>query len=119
MWASDLSVGQIEFTRDKESISGYYSLDAAQWVARRQMILRNAKAMMAKAQDRYVNAVNKKQREMTFQVGENIWLDSRNLGIPTELSIKWSARWIGPFSVKKVLHLDVYMLDLGRTVGKS
>ena len=53
-------------------------LDAAQWVARRQMILRNAKAMMAKAQDRYASAVNKKRREITFKVGEKVWLDSKN-----------------------------------------
>jgi hypothetical protein len=73
--ASDLSVGQSEFTRDQERLSEYYLLDAAQWVARKQMIIRNAKAMMAKAQDRYANAVYKKRREVTFQVGENVWLD--------------------------------------------
>ena len=56
------------------------------------MILPNAKAMMAKAQDCYASAVNKKRQEVTFQVGEQVWLDSRNLEIPTELSMKWSAR---------------------------
>ena len=49
MLASDLSVGQREFTRDQERLSSYYSLDVAQWVGRRQIILRNAKAIMAKA----------------------------------------------------------------------
>lgn len=87
--ASDLFVAQSEFTRDQERLSNYYSFDAAQWVARRQMILRNAKAMMAKVQDRYASVVNKKRREVTFQVGEKVWLDSQNLGISTELSIKW------------------------------
>ena len=33
-----------------------------------------------------------------------------------DLSIKWSARWIGPFSVKKILHPDVYVLELGKRV---
>ena len=70
--ASDLSVGQSEFTRDEKMFLGYYSLDAAQWVTRRQMILRNAKAMMAKAQDCYASMVNKKRREVTFQVEEKI-----------------------------------------------
>jgi hypothetical protein len=56
------------------------------------MILRNSKAMMAKAQDHYASAVNKNWREMTFQVSKKVWLDLRNLRIPTELSIKWSAR---------------------------
>lgn len=57
---------------------GLLLLDAAQWVARRQMILRNAKAMMAKAQDRYASAVNKKRREMTFHMDNKVWLDSKN-----------------------------------------
>ena len=119
MLASDLSVGQSEFTCDQQRVSGYYSLDTTQWVTRRLMILRNVKVMMAKAQDRYASAVNKKWWEMTFKVGENVWLDSRNLEIPTDLSIKWSAMWIGSFLVKKILHLDVYVLDLGKKVGKS
>jgi hypothetical protein len=75
--------------------------------------------MIAKAQDRYVSAVNKKRREMTFQVDENVWLDSMNLRISTELSIKWSARWIGSFPVKKILHWDMYVQNLGKRIGKS
>ena len=116
---SDLSIGQSESTHDQERLSSYYSRDSVQWIVRRQMIFRNTKAMMVKAQDRYASVVNKKRRQMTFQVGEKIWLDSRNLRIPTELSIKWSARWIGPFPVKKKFHPNVYVLDLGKRVGKS
>ena len=52
-------------------------------------------------------------------MGEKVWLDSRNLGIPTEFSIKWSARWIGPFPVKKIFHPDVYVLELDKRVDKS
>jgi hypothetical protein len=74
--------------------------------------------MMAKAQDRYANAVNKKRREESFKEGEKVWLDSTNLGLPTEVSAKWFARWIGPFPVKKILHPDVYVSDL-QGVGKN
>lgn len=52
-------------------------------------------------------------------MGENVWVELRNLGIPTELSIKWSARWSGLFHVKKIIPLDMYVLDLGKRVGKS
>ena len=52
-------------------------------------------------------------------MGEKVWLDSRNLGIHTEFSIKWSARWIGHFPVKKIFHPDVYVLELGKRVDKS
>ena len=83
------------------------------------MIICNVKAMMAKAQDCYANAVNKKRREVTFQVGENVWLDSRNLEIPTELSINWSATWIWPDPVKKFFHPNVYVFDLDKRIGMS
>lgn len=36
-----------------------------------------------------------------------------------ELFIKWSARLIGPFLINEILHLDVYVLDLDKKVGKS
>jgi hypothetical protein len=75
--------------------------------------------MMAKAQDRYAEQVNKKRREETFKVDEKVWLDSRNLAIPTEVSLKWSARWIGPFPVKKILHPDAYVLDIPPRFGKN
>jgi hypothetical protein len=75
--------------------------------------------MMAKAQDRYAEQVNKKRHEVMFKVDEKFWLDSMNLAIPTEVSLKWSTRWIGPFPVKKILHLDVYVLDIPPRVGKN
>ena len=67
MLADNLSVGQSELMRDQQRFSCYYSFDAAQWVARRQVTYRHAKAMMAKAQDHYASVVNKKRREVTFQ----------------------------------------------------
>ena len=69
MLTSDLFVGQSEFTLDQKRLSRYYLLDAAQWVAQKQMIIYNAKAMMTKAQYHYANAVNKKRCEVAFQVG--------------------------------------------------
>ena len=48
-----------------------------------------------------------------------MWLNSKKIVIPTKLSIKWSARWIRPFRVKKILNPDVCVLDLGMRVGKT
>ena len=42
--------------------------------------------------------------------------------VATEYLTKWAvltARWIGLFPVKKILHSDVYVLNLGKRVGKS
>ena len=52
------------------------------------MILRNARFKLAKSQDCYANAVNKKPRDEKFGVGKKVWLDSRNLGLPMEVSTK-------------------------------
>jgi hypothetical protein len=93
--------------------------NVADWIAKQRLILCNAQLMMAKAQDRYLEQVNKKRYEETFKVDEKVWLDSRNLAIPTEVSLKWSARWIGPFLVKKILHSNVYVLDIPPRVGKN
>lgn len=57
--------------------------------------------MMAKVQDCYTKAVNKKQRDKTFQVEKKIKLDSRILGMPTDILIKWLAEWIGSFLMEK------------------
>lgn len=61
MLANDLPIGQSEFTHNQERLSEYGSMDLTE-----QMIFRNAKAMMAKTQDRYVNIVNMKRNKETF-----------------------------------------------------
>jgi len=56
------------------------SVDVAQWIAKRKMIMLNAQMMMAKEQDCYTRAVYKKRHEETFQVDKKVWLDSKNFG---------------------------------------
>lgn len=53
------------------------------------------------------------------QVEGKVWLDSRTSGISTNASIKWCVRRIRSFAVKKILHPDVYMLNINKRVGKS
>ena len=102
--AIDLSSGRSQWYRDQERLSRYFSQDAVQWVEWCNVILRNTRLKLAKAQDRYANVVNKKRQNERFVIGEKVWLDSRNLGLLIELSSKWSVRWIGPFPVKKMIH---------------
>jgi hypothetical protein len=90
--ASDLSIGQSKFTHDQETTIELLLAQCGPIGCAEANDLPKRKIIIAKAQDRYVSTVNKKRREITFQVGENVWLDSMNLRIPTELSIKWSAR---------------------------
>ena len=41
-----------------------------------------------------------------------MWLDTTNLSIPNSLSHKWVQRWAGPYKVLKVIHKDVYLIDV-------
>ena len=81
--------------------------------------MRNARLKLAKSQDCYANIVKKKRRNERFAIGEKVWLDSRNLGLPTKVSAKWLACWIGPFAVKKMIHQDVYVLDIEPRAGRN
>lgn len=60
-----------------------------------------------------------KRREETWKVDEKVQSDSRNLGFMKEATLKWSAWWIGPLPITKILHKDVYILDLAKRVGKN
>lgn len=104
--------------REQEKLLGYHSLDAAQWVAQSQMIFCNAKAMMTKAQDRYTSVVKK-----------NVWgsIESGRKGL-VGLEELWNIHGIIHqvvrnvdlcVSNKKILHLDVCVLVLGKRGGKS
>ena len=65
----------------------------------------NAQMMMVKEQNRYMRAMIKKWCNEHFQVAENVWktyVDFSN----------WWGRWIGRFAVKKILHTNVYVLDI-------
>lgn len=102
-----------EWYRDQERLSGYFSNNALCYVEQRNVILRNAKLESAMSQDCYVNVVNKHQRD------EKVWLDSRNLGLPMELSAKWSASWIELFPVEKTIPQNVYVLDINKRFGTN
>lgn len=43
-------------------------------------------------------------------------MGSKKLNIHTELSIKWYAKWIKPFPIKKILYPDMYILDLEKII---
>jgi hypothetical protein len=47
-----------------------------------------------------------------MQAGDNAWLKTDNLSIPTSLAHKWTAKWAGPYEVLKVLYKDVYLIDV-------
>jgi hypothetical protein len=56
-----------------------------------------------------------KGKDMTFGVGDKVWLSTRNINT-ARLSKKLDYKRIGPYTVSKVINKNAYMLDLPSTL---
>lgn len=71
---------------------------------------------MEKAQDRMRSAVNRHRRPIDWDIGDMVFLDTKNLAIDRP-SRKLAARWEGPFKVlKKVSHSYQLQLPTGSRI---
>ncbi len=60
---------------------------------------------------------NKKRRNLQLEVGAPVWLSTRNLQLPTGLSRKLAARWIGPYKVLEQIGQVAYRLELPKELS--
>lgn len=86
-----------------------------QFVADRQNIVRHARASMESARQRMMAYENKKRKPLTFEVGDQVSLKTSHLGISTLPSKKLFCKYMGPFTVSKIINDNAYMLELPRT----
>ena len=78
----------------------------------RKRILELAKETLRRAQKRYEKQVNKNRRQMSFKVGQKVWLNVKNFTLPQGLTPKFMAKFAGPFPVVKEVFDDAYKLAL-------
>ena len=78
----------------------------------RKRILELAKETLRRAQKRYEKQVNKNRRQMSFKVGQKVWLNVKNFTLPQGLTPKFMAKFAGPFPVVKQVFDDAYKLAL-------
>jgi hypothetical protein len=65
-----------------------------------------AKTFYAIAQQRYKQYPNKHRRHSPdYKPGDQVLLNAKFFRLSSCLSRKLAPRWVGPFTVKKVLHL--------------
>lgn len=55
---------------------------------------------------------NKHRRDQSYSVGDLVWLKASNLQLPSTLTRKLSARWVGPFPILHVISPTSYHLQL-------
>ena len=80
---------------------------------RMKVALVSARENIHKAQERMKRAVDKSRREETFKEDDEVVLWTRHLrNLDTHLPVKLRRRWVGPFTVTKVVSPVAYRLDL-------
>ena len=67
---------------------------------------------MRKAQKCYKKQANKNRRQVSFKVGQKVWLNVKNFTLLQGLTPKFMAKFAGPFSVVKQVFDDAYKLAL-------
>ena len=78
----------------------------------RKRILELAKETLRRAQKRYEKQVNKNRRQVSFKVGQKVWLNVKNFTLPQGLTPKFMAKFAGPFPIVKQVFDDAYKLAL-------
>jgi transposase InsO family protein len=79
-------------------------------------IIGHAKAKLHEAHMRQSVQANKYRRDLHFQVGDRVRLSTVNLKLPSTMTKKLVAKYIGPFTVEKVISPVAYKLRLPKTL---
>jgi len=85
---------------------------AAAWTSDLADVLQKAKANLQAAKDRQKSYADSKRTEIIFKVGDKVLLSTANLNLNLKTHRKLMPRWVGPFTVVKVLSDVAYTLDL-------
>ncbi|GMF56187.1 unnamed protein product [Phytophthora fragariaefolia] len=88
---------------------------ATTFVTHQQAVITEAQDAMAAAQLHWHDAYDRNRPNLTFQAGDEVLLDTRNLDVAhmgTTGKRKLAARFIGPYRITRVNGPDTYTLDL-------
>ena len=75
-------------------------------------VLHHAKANLHAAQQRMTAQQNAHRRDVSFAVGDLVRLSAANLSLPSTMSKKLAAKYLGPFPVQQVVSPVAYKLRL-------
>ena len=82
-------------------------------ISRMNEALSDAKSNLAKAQEHMKRRVDKAKRTKEWAVGDRVLLSTRNLRMfAPHLPLKLKKRWVGPFTIAKVVNPVAFWLNL-------
>ena len=79
--------------------------------------LSNAKRNLMTAQQRQKKYADEKRRAVTFQVGDRVMLSTAHLN-NQDRAPKLSPKYIGPFTITRVINNNAYVLDLPMSMSR-
>lgn len=74
--------------------------------------LQHARVKLDEARVRMATQANARRRDVSFKVGDKVRLATANLSLPSTMSRKLTARFVGPFIVERVVSTVAYKLKL-------
>jgi hypothetical protein len=74
--------------------------------------IEHAKTKLRESHERQARAANKERQDGRFKVGDKVKLSTVNLNLPSTMSKKLAARFLGPFKVERVINPVAYKLKL-------
>lgn len=83
-----------------------------------QSRLKDAKQKLVDAQQRQKAYADQNRRELTFEIGDEVLLSTKNIKLKGPGARKLWPKWIGPFKVNKVVGAVAYQLELPESMGK-
>jgi hypothetical protein len=93
--------------------------EAADRIAQLKKDIEKAKESIATAQKRQSRYADVHRRDVTFQVGDRVLLSTTNLRmIGDKRTPKLASKYIGPFTIKRVVNSNAYELDLPVTMHR-
>jgi hypothetical protein len=78
--------------------------------------IKHAKLKLQEAQARQAQYANQHRKDITYTVGDKVYLSTANLYLPSSMSRKLTARYLGPFQVEQVVNPVTYKLKLPSTM---
>jgi hypothetical protein len=81
-----------------------------------QNILENAKKFLQAAQQRQKAYADKHRQNISFPVGSQVLLSTKNMKLKSSGSRKLLPRFVGPFTIKQQVNNVAYKLDLPKTL---
>ncbi len=94
--------------------------DVQQLLLNARIQLKLAREQIIRAQASQARNANKKRRDVTFEVGEKVWLNTRNLNIVIDgPADKLNPKWIGPLNIVGKINDVAYKLELPHELERN